>query len=150
MAKRATAKAGKKTRSAGSKRGRAGKSTRGSKRAAKKRTAPRRKKEYDCIKCGACCTNPNVNRENGYRNYIELHPRERLMRRPHLKASMTFLDEEKKPHMKMPRHRCIALTGPLGRKALCTIYELRPLACRNFEPGSRDCKKYRKERGIDP
>ncbi|MCX7955981.1 MAG: YkgJ family cysteine cluster protein [Patescibacteria group bacterium] len=38
---------------------------------------------------------------------------------------------------------CGALTNDL-----CSIYENRPLSCRQFEPGSLECLRVRKENGL--
>lgn len=35
--------------------------------------------------------------------------------------------------------RCTALTGVIGKKVKCTIYERRPEICREYERGSFDC-----------
>ena len=56
-----------------------------------------------------------------------------------------------RPHMRLSHlHRCVALTGRLGVKVGCGIYRERPQMCRDFEAGSKDCKKHRRERGIEP
>ena len=36
--------------------------------------------------------------------------------------------------------RCIALRGEIGQRVECEIYEYRPTVCRQFEPGSMDCR----------
>ena len=36
-------------------------------------------------------------------------------------------------------NRCSALLGELGNRAQCSVYENRPLVCREFQPGSEDC-----------
>ena len=39
--------------------------------------------------------------------------------------------------------RCAALTGKIGVKAACGIYEWRPSPCREFEAGSDACQRAR-------
>ena len=39
--------------------------------------------------------------------------------------------------------RCIALQGTVGACVSCKIYEARPQACRNFQPGSPLCLEAR-------
>jgi len=45
--------------------------------------------------------------------------------------------------------RCAALSGELGVRVSCTIYALRPADCRRVEPGSKECRRARRERGVD-
>jgi uncharacterized protein len=46
--------------------------------------------------------------------------------------------------------RCAALTGQVGKKAACGIYEWRPSPCRELEPGSNGCEKARARHGLPP
>jgi Fe-S-cluster containining protein len=46
--------------------------------------------------------------------------------------------------------RCAALTGKVGHKAACGIYEWRPNPCRELEPGSNGCEKARARHGLPP
>ena len=39
--------------------------------------------------------------------------------------------------------RCAALIGTVGQLSRCGIYEWRPSACREFEPGSDACRQAR-------
>ena len=80
---------------------------------------------FDCLSCGACCA------------YSESWP--------------TFVgdaDSEGIPdelinfdyeRMQCYSDRCSALVGEIGREAQCSVYENRPLVCREFQPGSEDC-----------
>ena len=43
---------------------------------------------------------------------------------------------------------CVALNGAVGASCSCGIYEARPRACREFEPGSEVCLAAREEFGI--
>ena len=44
--------------------------------------------------------------------------------------------------------RCAALTGKLGEKVACGIYEWRPSPCREFEAGSPVCLQARARLGL--
>ena len=44
--------------------------------------------------------------------------------------------------------RCAALTGKLGERVACGIYEWRPSPCREFEAGSDACQRARLRRGL--
>lgn len=46
--------------------------------------------------------------------------------------------------------RCAALTGTVGVKAACGIYEWRPSPCREFEAGSDACGVARARHGMAP
>jgi Fe-S-cluster containining protein len=46
--------------------------------------------------------------------------------------------------------RCAALTGTLGKRAACGIYEWRPSPCREFAAGSEACERARMRRGLGP
>ena len=46
--------------------------------------------------------------------------------------------------------RCAALTGKVGTKAACGIYEWRPSPCREFAAGSPACERARMRHGLPP
>ncbi len=46
--------------------------------------------------------------------------------------------------------RCAALSGKIGLKATCGIYEWRPSPCREFEEGSDACARARQRHGMAP
>ncbi len=107
--------------------------------------------DYDCMTCGACCCNPNQNREENYKEYVEVEPRDRIRKEPELLESHTFTNEKGEIHMKLvgANQRCLGLVGRVGEKVTCTIYEFRPGGCRRVKPGDAWCRKLRIERGID-
>ena len=112
---------------------------------------PRTTVAYDCVRCGACCCNLDQNREIGYRDYVEIGKRSPLVRQPELLKKYVVINEDGIPHMKLDaRERCVALKGAVGRKVECVIYPDRPSGCRRVQPGDENCKKSRRERGIDP
>jgi len=46
--------------------------------------------------------------------------------------------------------RCAALTGTIGRRAACGIYEWRPSPCHELERGSDGCIRARRRHGLAP
>ena len=46
--------------------------------------------------------------------------------------------------------RCAALTGQVGVRTGCGIYEWRPSPCREFEAGSAACNRARQRHGLAP
>jgi Fe-S-cluster containining protein len=105
---------------------------------------------FDCQSCGACCCNTNENRSERYVDYVEVTPRSALLRHPRLLRKLTVLNRDGERHMRLrgAEQRCVALEGKLGERVSCRIYELRPPACRTVKPGSRECLRDRRERGI--
>ena len=105
----------------------------------------------DCQRCGACCTNPDENRAEGFAYYVEVQPDSRLLRRDDLRKRHVVEDEHGVPHLRLdPSGRCAALRGKLGQHVHCAIYADRPRGCRLVEPGSPRCLQARRERGLEP
>lgn len=75
-----------------------------------------------CEECGACCAHDDP-------VWIEVTAFDRM----HI--PMELLSEDLKS-MRMIDGRCAALKGQPGA---CSIYEIRPLACRQISPGSNLC-----------
>ncbi len=48
------------------------------------------------------------------------------------------------------RPRCAALSGRIGERVACGIYEWRPSPCREFEEGSDACAQARRRHGLAP
>lgn len=98
----------------------------------------------DCQRCGACCTNPPENVAEGYSAYVEISPRDEILKKKDLVKKLVILDEHGVPHLKMSKDgRCLALAGGLMKNVKCTIYHHRPSPCRRVEAGSALCLKYR-------
>jgi Fe-S-cluster containining protein len=105
--------------------------------------------EFDCTRCGACCTNPDENRAEGFVDYVEVVPRDAIWAEPRLAQRFVVYNAEGQPHLRLHQDgRCLALRGRLGRSVRCTIYEHRPAACRKVEPGSERCLAHRRERSL--
>ena len=105
---------------------------------------------FDCQACGACCCNTDENRAEKFVDYVEVGPRSALAKHPVLLRRLTVLNSRGERHMKLRgrEQRCAALAGELGTRVACSIYTLRPKACHDVQPGSRECRRDRRERGI--
>ncbi len=100
----------------------------------------------DCQNCGACCTNPDENRHEGYSAYVEVDAAARLLRKPDLRKRFVIISDAGL-HMRLdPSGRCAALEGKLGIRVKCRVYADRPRACRLVEPHSPACLTARRER----
>lgn len=88
--------------------------------------------DYDCQRCGACCSFkwswPVLRRD---RSDAALIPREMV--------------REDLPLLRTCGDRCVALRGIVGQEVACGIYEVRPAACRGFVPGSVLCREAREK-----
>lgn len=105
---------------------------------------------FDCTRCGACCCNPDENRGEGTEAYVEVTPRDAILRHPQAVARYVKFDDEGRAHLRLDAgQRCAGLRGSLGRSVRCELYALRPAACRRVEAGSDECLRARRERGID-
>jgi len=105
----------------------------------------------DCVLCGACCCNASSNQAEGYAYYVEVEdPKSRLLTNPNLRKRYVVLDADGEPHLRIdPSGRCVALTGRLGVAVKCEVYADRPRGCRLVEPESLECRRARRERGLD-
>lgn len=102
----------------------------------------------DCQKCGACCVNPSANAAEGFTTYVEIAPKDTILRRRDLVKKLVILDDENVPHMRLASDgRCLALAGALMKDVRCTIYFHRPSPCRRVEPDSKLCLQYRADHG---
>lgn len=99
----------------------------------------------DCLTCGACCVFPLI-------VPVTLNESERL--NECWEILLDDADKEIAIDRTLPRDiesgRCINLSGSVGGKAECGIYEQRPSACRSFEAGSDRCHAYRRMYGLEP
>jgi Fe-S-cluster containining protein len=105
----------------------------------------------DCLTCGACCASPFVG--EGYIR-LSLEEEERLGR-----LGLPVLEVVPDPQDRIVMlgtkrnaqgiHVCVALTGKVGKKVACSIYEGRPELCRRFEAGSPECRQARRAAGLE-
>ena len=47
-------------------------------------------------------------------------------------------------------NRCSALEGEVGSRVSCSVYETRPLVCREFQLGTEDYLMVRRRYDIEP
>ena len=105
---------------------------------------------YDCQACGACCANPEENRAEGFRDYVEVHKGAPLAKQPELLRRYAVRNARGVWHLKLvgAEQRCAAVEGKLGERVTCAIYAERPHGCHTVEAGDRRCRQYRRERGL--
>ena len=98
---------------------------------------------HPCLSCGACCASFRVD--------FSVHetedmggsvPQGLVVEVTGHTARMRGTDHA--------RPRCAALTGQVGQRAACGIYEWRPSPCREFEAGSAACNRARQRHGLAP
>jgi len=84
----------------------------------------------DCLACGACCAY-----SNSWPVFIGDGDSEGIPE--------DLIDFE---HGRMLCYgqRCAALMGEIGCRAHCSVYNNRPLVCREFQAGSEDCISVRR------
>lgn len=98
---------------------------------------------HSCLTCGACCASFRVD--------FAVHESEDCGGR--VPAGLadpitTHLCRMRGTDHRTPR--CAALTGQVGEKAACGIYEWRPSPCREFAAGSEACERARMRHGLLP
>ncbi|QHE85214.1 YkgJ family cysteine cluster protein [Hydrogenophaga sp. BPS33] len=94
-----------------------------------------------CTTCGACCA--------CFRVDFSVHEGEELGGT--VPAGLSAEVNHSLLRMRGTDHsppRCAALSGKVGVKALCGIYEWRPSPCREFEEGSDACLRARQRHGL--
>jgi Fe-S-cluster containining protein len=95
----------------------------------------------ECSRCGACCASFRVDF-----SVDELDDRNGLVPGPLADAINQFTCRMRGTDHSPPR--CAALSGTVGEKAVCGIYEWRPSPCREFEEGSEACARARQRHGL--
>jgi Fe-S-cluster containining protein len=96
-----------------------------------------------CTTCGACCASFRVD--------FSVHELEDLGGR--VPSGLAVEVNANIARMRGTDHqppRCAALSGKLGEKIGCGIYEWRPSPCREFEEGSDACASARRRHGMLP
>ncbi len=84
---------------------------------------------FDCQSCGACCAFSYDWPEFSEEDNCEGIPLE-----------MCDCDHGR---MRCIGDRCVALSGQIGVKVSCAVYAARPVVCKQFEPGTEECKRVR-------
>ncbi|MET0311170.1 MAG: YkgJ family cysteine cluster protein [Burkholderiaceae bacterium] len=96
---------------------------------------------HPCLTCGACCASFRVD--------FSIHESE-AMGGP-VPEGLTVEVTAATRRMRGTDHsppRCAALSGKLGVRASCGIYEWRPSPCREFAAGSEQCNHARMRHGL--
>ena len=96
-----------------------------------------------CTTCGACCA--------CFRVDFSVHETQAM--NGSVPDGLAVEVNESLARMRGTDHsppRCAALTGKVGQKATCGIYEWRPSPCREFEEGSDACARARQRHGMTP
>lgn len=97
----------------------------------------------ECVRCGACC--------HSYR--VEFSVYELDVMGGTVPEALTEVVNGATCRMQGTGEvpiRCVALEGPLGERAHCTIYDRRPRPCAELEEGSYGCNKARVRHGLAP
>ena len=103
---------------------------------------------FDCRTCGACC-GPGSDEES----YVSLED-EDVARLSTRYRRQVFPQRGLCYGRALTTKRtssgcvCVALRGTVGQRVSCAIYERRPLACRVFCRGGRDCLDARRAVGL--
>ena len=98
---------------------------------------------HPCLTCGACCASFRV-------DFSAHELDERGGRVPSGLAVEVTGDTCRLRGTDHSPPRCAALTGKVGEKAACGIYEWRPSPCREFQAGSQACTTARARHGMPP
>jgi Fe-S-cluster containining protein len=107
---------------------------------------------FDCQSCGACCLSPYTGNA-----YVALADDE-ATRLTSLQLPVILQRQGGDPPEVVPKlgtklsanamNICVALEGSAGSRCRCSVYEARPLACRQFEVGSKVCREARRRIGL--
>jgi hypothetical protein len=95
----------------------------------------------DCQHCGACCASFRVD--------FSVHETE--AEGGHVPDGLAVALNAGLCRLRGTDHlppRCAALTGRVGQRVACGIYEWRPSPCREFEAGSPACQQARRRHGL--
>lgn len=120
--------------------------------------------EFDCQKCGACCTHFHKSelQENGIALWgVPINPTFHSVpaRLIQIGKPLTVADGKEEAEngqfyttdrfMAIDGVKCAALTGKVGTLTACQIYEHRPPVCRAFTAGSDKCLDARTAEGVN-
>ncbi|MBP6645618.1 MAG: YkgJ family cysteine cluster protein [Burkholderiaceae bacterium] len=98
---------------------------------------------HPCLTCGACCACYSV----------DFSVYENQSHGGKVPEGLTVEVTPSTCRMRGTDHvpvRCSALTGTVGVKAACGIYEWRPSPCQELEMGSPACERARSRHGLPP
>lgn len=105
--------------------------------------APSPKPPHPCLVCGACCAALRVD--------FSIHETQEYGGRVPQGLAEPITDTLCRLRgTDYARPRCAALTGTVGEKVACGIYEWRPSPCREFAAGSDACNRVRRRHHLPP
>lgn len=96
---------------------------------------------HPCLSCGACCA--------AFRVDFSVHELDDMGGT--VPSGLAVEVNDVTCRMRGTDHvpiRCAALTGRIGERVACGIYEWRPNPCRELEPGSDGCGRARLRHGL--
>ena len=99
--------------------------------------------DHPCLSCGACCASFRV----------DFSVYETQAQGGSVPDGLAVEVTDATSRMRGTDHvpaRCAALTGKVGVKAACGIYEWRPSPCREFAAGGPACERARMRHGLPP
>jgi Fe-S-cluster containining protein len=120
----------------------------------KKNTETALTNEYDCQSCGACCSHffdeylsdlelPGICGKGlliANKDVSKIPAKLVVIDIVRLHDTKVTLQESWLRGKRVTgRWQCRALKGTIGEKCSCSIYDVRPKLCREFEPGSQGC-----------
>jgi len=91
---------------------------------------------YDCQSCGACCA------------YSRDWPRFSLETDDEIARIPAQFVNDAVGCMRWDGTRCSALGGKIGEQVACKVYEVRPIVCRDCQPGDEECLIARRHYGL--
>lgn len=89
-----------------------------------------------CQSCGACCAYSNTWPRFSVEDDAD------IARIPDAFVGHTG--------MRCDGDRCSALTGEIGKWTACAVYDVRPVVCRDCQPGDEECAMARERHGLPP
>ena len=90
----------------------------------------------DCRRCGACCS---------FSKWWPALALGNMAERTRIPDAVLRHDGA---HMLCFGDRCSALSGVVGTRVECAVYEVRPDSCRAFRPGGPACLMVREKLGV--
>ncbi|MDC7787186.1 YkgJ family cysteine cluster protein [Rhodoplanes sp. TEM] len=97
---------------------------------------PAHRPEWSCQACGACCATSAE------------WPRFSLETEADLARIPAAHVDDGAGRMRCEGDRCTALAGEVGKATACSVYAVRPLVCRECEPGDPECLIARARWGL--
>lgn len=91
---------------------------------------------FDCQSCGACCA------------FSRDWPRFSLEDDAALARIPARFVDDAAGRMRCDGDRCSALTGTVGQKTACQVYDVRPDVCHACQPGDEACLIARAHYGL--